>query len=239
MKPQKLLVLAGGFGTRLRTVVSDVPKPLAPVLGVPFLQHLILSWKSQGIKEIILLLHYQAEMIKDLVKSMRFSGLIDDLEIEIVVEDEPLGTGGSVLNAVDSLNIQESFLVVNADTWLGSGLEEMMSAGPYSIGAVEVSDVGRYGELYILKGYVDEFREKSASDGTGWINAGIYHLCPEIFDNFRVGSSFSLEATVFPDFLEHSKLNAVKLDIDFIDIGIPEDYLRFCRWAKAGAIDEI
>ena len=239
MKTQKMLVLAGGFGTRLRTVVSDVPKPLAPVLGVPFLQHLIMSWKSQGIKEIFLLLHYKADMIKRLVKSMKLSGLIDDLKIEIVVEVEPLGTGGSVLNAVDTLNIQESFLVVNADTWLGSGLEEMISAGHNSIGAVKVTDVGRYGELYIQKGYVDGLCEKSASDVAGWINAGIYHLHPEIFVNYRVGSSFSLEATVFPEFLKHSKLNAVKLETDFIDIGIPEDYLKFCRWAIAGTIDEI
>ena len=239
MKSQKLLVLAGGFGTRLRTVVSDVPKPLAPVLGVPFLQYLILSWKSQGIKEIILLLHYQAEMIKDLVKSMKISGLIDGLKIEIIVEDEPLGTGGSVLNAVDYLNIQRNFLVVNADTWLGLGLEQIISAGPYSIGAVEVADVGRYGGMDIQSGHVNAFCEKETSTGWGWINAGIYHLCPEIFDDFRVGDSFSLETTVFPGFLEHGKLNAIKLDTDFVDIGIPEDYLRFCRWVKMGAIDEI
>ena len=236
---KKLFVLAGGFGTRLRSLVSDVPKPLAPVIGVAFLQYLILNWKRQGIKDIILLLQYEAEKIKHLVTSMHQSGLLGGVDIQIVIEDQPLGTGGAILNAVNNLQIHDSFLVVNADTWLSDGLKLMINAGPNSVGAKKVVDVERYGELDIREGYIQAFNEKTGRSKSGWINAGIYHLSPEIFRGYKPGDSFSIEKEVFPDIIQNGKLIAIKLEIDFIDIGIPEDYLTFCDWVLKGRVNEI
>jgi D-glycero-alpha-D-manno-heptose 1-phosphate guanylyltransferase len=236
---ETLLVLAGGFGTRLRSLVSDVPKPLAPVEGIPFLQYLILNWKRQGIKSIVLLIHYESEKIKNLVLSMDASGLLAGVEVRVVVENSPLGTGGSVFNALNDLNIKDNFLVANADTWLSGGLQAVVDAGPYSIGAKKVCDVGRYGELDIKDGNVEAFDEKLGGSRSGWINAGIYHLNADIFAKYKLGDSFSLEKTVLPDIVKSRQLRVVKLEADFIDIGVPKDYLTFCDWVKKGRVNEI
>ena len=100
-----ILVLAGGFGTRLKSVVSDVPKPLAPVCGKPFLIYLIENLASQGAKDFVLLLHYEADLIISLVSEFLEHNNAYGITITSIVEDKPLGTGGSIMNAVDTLNI--------------------------------------------------------------------------------------------------------------------------------------
>jgi len=236
---KKLFVLAGGFGTRLKPLVSDVPKPLAPVLQKPFLEYLLLNWKRQGIKEIILLLYHEAEKIKSLISDKRQSGALDDMLVVTITEYQPLGTGGAILNAISELRVQDSFLVVNADTWLSCGLSLLIEAGPNSMGTIKVPDVARYGNVNIKEGYVQSFNEKSGHIKPGWINAGIYHLSPEIFYNHKLQEAFDIEKTILPSLALKSKFKAIKLDTDFIDIGIPEDYLRFCNWVEEGRVNEI
>jgi len=232
MKP--LMVLAGGFGTRLRGIVTDVPKPLAPVAGKPFIVHLIEQWVGQGVTEFIFLLHFESHLIEavlfDILKDKPFR----DLKIEVIVEARSLGTGGSVLNAINILNIKESFLLVNADTWLSGGLKEMDDSVPNTIGAVTVSNCSRYGALAVNNGVVTNFIEKKNSRGAGLINAGLYHLSPSVFLGLSGGASFSLEREVFPVAISKNALFALEIDTDFIDIGIPKDYLRFCRWIELG-----
>jgi len=226
------MVLAGGFGTRLRSLITDVPKPLAPVEGRPFLIHLIEKWVAQGAKDFIFLLHFEAHLIEAILHDIQRDKTFGDLKIHVITENQPLGTGGSVLNAINILNIKESFLVANADTWLSDGLSELNNSLPNSIGAVSVSDCSRYGELDINDGIIKDFMEKNSSRRPGMINAGLYHLSPDAFSGFPKNFNFSIEREVFPNVIKTDELKAVELDIDFIDIGIPEDYLEFCNWIQ-------
>jgi len=237
MKP--LMVLAGGFGTRLRSLVSDVPKPLAPVAGYPFIFHLIQHWVAQGINDFMFLLHYEApqieSMLDDLARRPEFFGI----QFKVVVEKIPLGTGGAILNAVDYFRMSKGFLVANADTWLGAGVEQLAKETSCAIAAVSVPNSQRYGSLKFEENKISAFVEKSMSEEKGYVNSGLYHLLPEIFDEFEVGSNFSIESEVFPRLVENRQLSVVKLNESFIDIGIPEDYLKFCKWMELGKVHEL
>jgi D-glycero-alpha-D-manno-heptose 1-phosphate guanylyltransferase len=229
----KMLVLAGGFGTRLRDVVSDVPKPLAPVGSTPFLHYQVQHWVAQGVSSFIFLLHHQADLVDRFIEERR-DGLLAGCTVQSITEPKPLDTGGAVAYAVRKIGLEGEFLVSNADTWLGSGVRELGSAGADAIIVVRQADVSRYGEVEVDgAGFVSAFREKSDSSGGGWINAGICALRAEHFTCWT-GQSMSLEKDVFPKLLAARLLRAVPLESDFIDIGIPEDYLRFCRWQEGG-----
>jgi D-glycero-alpha-D-manno-heptose 1-phosphate guanylyltransferase len=145
MKP--LMVLAGGFGTRLRSVVSDVPKPLAPVAGQPFIVHLIDHWVNQGVVDFIFLLHYEAEKIKRVLSELSGRDEFFGVTFRFVVETTPLGTGGAILNAIDYFGISEGFLVANADTWLSLGVRQLANSNCSAIVAVHVLNSKRYGSL--------------------------------------------------------------------------------------------
>ena len=229
-----ILVLAGGFGSRLKPLVSDVPKPLAPVCGKPFLIHLLENLYSLGAREFVFLLHYKADEIKETIAEVINRNDLDGIKIISLVEDIPLGTGGSIMNAVNILNITESFMVINADTWLGSGFKQLSLSSPNSIAAVNVKDCSRYGALVVINGKIEQFLEKKSSYCSGLINAGLYHLSPDIFNQVLEGTSFSLEADIFPSIVDRGMLSAIEINTDFIDIGVPDDYLRFCRWIESG-----
>ena len=155
-----MLVLAGGFGTRLRSVLTNVPKPLAPVAGKPFLQYMLENWIAQGVDDFVLLLHYEAEMIENMLERMNVSGRLDGISVKTILESEPLGTGGAIKNALKILKLQDSFLVANADTWLGSGVKELVMTSPCALGAIKVKNCKRYGSLLIDKeNKILEFQE--------------------------------------------------------------------------------
>ena len=234
-----ILVLAGGFGSRLKSLVSDVPKPLAPVCGKPFLIHLLENLYSLGAREFVFLLHYEADAIKETIAEVINCNDLDGIKIISLVEDIPLGTGGSIMNAVNVLHITESFMVINADTWLGSGFKQLSLSSPNSIAAVNVEDCSRYGALVVIDGKIEQFLEKKSSYCSGLINAGLYHLSPDIFNQVLGDTSFSLEADIFPSIVDRGMLSAIEINTDFIDIGVPEDYLRFCRWIESGKENEL
>ena len=228
----QLLVLAGGFGSRLRSVVSDVPKPLAPINGIPFLSFQLDNWASQGIKEFIFLLHFEANVIIEFLKKWNNLEANQDIEMRFVIEHIPLGTGGSVANAVQKLDLTSNFLVTNADTWLGSGIQELSHASAPVISVVEVANAKRYGTIVFDKNLcVTRFTEKIESGNSGWINAGLSLLHPETFTSWD-GKENSLEADYFPSLVKKNCLIALPLKDNFIDIGIPEDYHRFCKWIE-------
>ena len=229
----KLFVLAGGFGTRLRAVVEDVPKPLAPVVGRPYLHYLFESWVNQGVTAITFLLHYQAEQMIAFLKQQQVDGPLIGCAVDIVVEPRPMGTGGAIAYAVRHLGIEGDFLVANADTWLGNGIHNLASTVAPAIATVKVFESSRYGNLVIREGMVQRFREKHESSGWGWINAGLYHLNSKLFAKWNE-SPFSIERDVFPGLAQGGCLRAVELYTDFIDIGVPEDYFRFCNWIESG-----
>lgn len=236
MKPViTLCVLAGGFGTRLRSAVADVPKPLAPVASRPYLDYLIDHWIAQGVTEIALLLHHQATLVEAFVQSQRDRGRWRNCVIRSVTESIPLGTGGAIANAVRQGVLTDSFLVANADTWLGSGIETMVRTRAPAMAVIEVPNCERYEAVKVERNRVTDFTEKQRSSGSGWVNAGLYHLQAQLFDDWN-GQAFSLERDLFPQLVGAGRLQAAPLATQFIDIGVPEDYFRFCRWIESGTV---
>ena len=234
-----LMVLAGGFGTRLRSLVADVPKPLAPVANQPFIVYLIQHWVAQGITDFIFLLHYEAEKIESMLGDLSKRPDYIGINFQIVVEEVPLGTGGAILNAIDFLGITEGFLVANADTWLGGGVKQLSEETSSAIVAVRVGNSQRYGSLKFEGKKISSFEEKLDSVEQGYVNSGLYYLLPGVFEKFEVGSTFSIESELFPALVSLGQLGVVKLSASFIDIGIPEDYLKFCKWVEQGRVYEL
>jgi len=227
-----LLVLAGGFGSRLSTVVKDVPKPLAPVNGKPFLYYLIENWKAQGLHKFSFLVYFKADHIVDFLKKEQESGILQDCSVEYVFEESPLGTGGAIVNAIKTMGLSESFFVVNADTWTEAGVRELTNLLRPAITAVRVSDVSRYGAVHINGNIVTKFEEKNQYSGPGYINAGLYFFDPKLFENYG-DEVFSLENELFGNLVQDKEMYVSKIDSNFIDIGIPQDYYRFCEWISS------
>lgn len=229
----KLLVLAGGFGTRIKTVVSDVPKALAPVGKIPFLEYQLENWLNQGLREFTFLLHHQADQIINFLKA-QMNGRLKSCQIDWLIEPTPLDTGGSLAHAVKQLNLNGNFLTANADTWLGSGIQELMQSVSPAIAVVNLADVSRYGQVHFDQlNCVSAFAEKTSQISAGWINAGLCYLSSDLFNDWN-GEPFSLERHLFTTLVNSRNLTAVPLRTDFIDIGIPADYQRFCDWALTG-----
>lgn len=226
-----MLVLAGGFGSRLQSAVSDVPKPLAPVQGIPFLKFQIDNWVSQGIRSFVFLLHHKAQMIIDFLKAEMGDSLLN-CEVKWIIESKPMGTGGAILHAVNELGITKGFLVTNADTWLSGGIRALAEIDGSGMALMYVNNIGRYGSVNLVDDRVATFSEKGQSTGSGWINAGLCKLMPDVFLEIAVpyDSPFSLEEVIFPQLALSNELNAIFLTDAFIDIGIPEDYHEFCNW---------
>lgn len=228
-KQLKLLVLAGGFGSRLKSVVSNLPKSLAPIGNNPFLYLQLENWIQQGVIEFTFLLHHHADQVIRFLES-HSSTLLRTCRIETIVESTPLGTGGAIANAIVKLGITEDFMVANADTWLGAGVSDISRALSPAIAVVDVIDAGRYGSVEIDEyNHVRSFKEKNINCVPGLINAGLYRLSPDLFNKWD-GKPFSLESDLLPDLVQSYNLTAVRLTADFIDIGIPVDYYRFCDW---------
>lgn len=233
-----MLVLAGGFGIRLQSVLPDMPKAMAPVGEIPFLALQLENWIAQGVRSFVFLLHHHADQIISFLERSR-GGLLKDCEVVNVVEFVAMDTGGAVAYAVRKLGLDEDFLVVNADTWLGSGVRELTALPAPAMAVIRLSDTQRYGKVEFDRAHqVTAFREKSLQTGEGWINAGMYRLNTDLFRDWD-GTRFSIEKKTLHDLACQGRLQAVELDTAFIDIGIPEDYSRFCQQVEEGRIGNL
>ena len=230
LKVPQLLVLAGGFGTRLKPLIPNVPKPLAPILNEPFVYYFIKNWERQGINKFIFLLHYNSQMIKDYIINNCKEQFSNNSEFSFVVENEPLGTAGAIKNAIIETGINGSFLVANSDTWVGNCLDLILESGCPSIAVIYLNNNDRYGSITIKKNIIVSFEEKTKNNKIT-INAGIYYLHSDYFYNLKKGF-LSIEKDLFPDLVSKQKLKPVYLDTEFVDIGIPKDYIRFLKWIK-------
>ena len=229
----RLLVLSGGFGTRLKTTVADVPKALAPVGEVPFLQLQLEHWLAQGLFEFTFLLHHQADQIIAFLNSHQ-AGILKNCHIDWLIEPMTMDTGGAIAHAVRGMDLTGDFLITNADTWLGGGLQELIQATSPTIAVLQLADVSRYGQvLFDQDAHITSFSEKNSQSESGWINAGLCHLDAGLFKDWD-GNPFSLERKLFVELVKNRSLSAIPLQTDFIDIGVPDDYHRFCRWIEAG-----
>ena len=234
----RLLVLAGGFGTRLKTAIADVPKALAPIGDVPFLQLQLEHWWAQGLREFTFLLHHQADQIIAFLQAQQ-GGLLKNCQIDWLIEPVPMDTGGALAHAVKTLGLEDDFLMTNADTWLGGGVHEIMQSAAPAMAVLNLADVSRYGQVQFDHARrVTAFAEKNGQCAVGWINAGLCHLNAELFKNWD-GQPFSLERDLFAALVQNQRLSAVPLQTDFIDIGVPADYHRFCRWVATGRQDQL
>ena len=145
-----------------------------------------------------------------------------------------MDTGGALSYAIEHLNIIGDFLVTNADTWIGGGIEAMIQAKIPTIAVVNLPNTSRYGSVRFDKDQrVTAFQEKNNNQSAGWIYTGLCKLNSDFFKSWN-GQSFSLERLTFPALIDAGKLDALKLQTDFIDIGIPNDYFRFCHWITEG-----
>lgn len=224
------IVLAGGLGTRLRPVLSDRPKCLAPVGDTTFLALQLDALARRGVTRFVLALGHLAALVLKEVEPLR-----SRFAIEAVVEPQALGTGGAVLHAMAEAGLEEC-LVTNGDTWLDADLGALLQppldlAGGelMRMGCAVVDDTSRYGAVRIgTGGRVEGFVPRGEAGG-GVINAGLYRLHRSIFAGRRAGDSFSLEAEVLPALAADAALRAVPLQGGFIDIGVPDDYRRFCE----------
>jgi len=233
-----VIVLAGGFGTRLKSVVSDVPKPLAPVEGHPFLEYLIEDLARQGVTRVVLSLHYQAEKFDEFIN--KNSGRTNWPEISRVIENEPLGTGGAVKHVLKSIGHDSSFFVTNGDTLTLGAIQKIREATDErpinTIGLVKTSDPSRYGSVSTdeTRNLVLGFKEKvAASSKTGdqYVYAGTAFLTANDFISTQK-SIFSMENDLFPALIRKNKLHYTELEGEFIDIGIPKDYFAFPEWFR-------
>ena len=233
-----LIVLAGGLGTRIKSVLGECPKALAPIVDKPFLHLQIEQWLKQGMTAFIFLLQHNAEMIIEFLRN-ESNGLLKNCQVKYIVEPVPMGTGGAVSFALKQLEFEGDFILTNADTWLSSGVSQVADAVSPSILAVKVKNVGRYGELrFDQQLTVTDFCEKSANLNSGWINAGVSHLNSRFFSQWD-GKPFSIETVLYPRLVEKGMLKALPLELNFIDIGVPQDYQRFCSWVSSGKLGEI
>ncbi len=220
---REAIVLAGGFGTRLREVVPDWPKPMAPVAERPFLEIVLRSLATKGFTRVVLSLGYMAEKI-----SGYFGNHFAGMDLAYVVEEQPLGTGGAVGLALTQCE-QAPVFVLNGDTFLdleAADVEKLWLAHRRPIiVAREVPDTARYGRLLVLDGLVKGFTEKGIG-GPGLINAGCYVFDRAQLDDYPLYQPFSLEADFLVKAVATMPMDVFVTQGQFIDIGVPEDYQR-------------
>lgn len=217
------IILAGGFGTRLKTVVKDLPKPMALVAGRPFLSILLELLARNGFSRIILSLGYKAEIVVE-----HFGNSFAGMELVYEIEDSARGTGGAIQFALRHCRDDHVF-VFNGDTFLDLEVDDVESLWRANRKPVivtrQASDAFRYGLIESNSDRVIGFSEKNVA-GPGMVNAGCYVLPVNIFDGFEKELPFSIEADFFSKEVKHHFFNIFITDGYFIDIGIPEDYER-------------
>lgn len=218
------IILVGGRGTRLQSIVNDRPKPMAEVAGRPFLEWLLVALQVQGVRRVILCTGYRGEIVEKYFGD----GKQWNLEIQYSQEPAPLGTAGAVRNALDLIE-KKQFLVLNGDSYCRLDLKKLVNShikkkAAITMWLVNVDDSRRYGSVQIgTEGAVQAFQEKSSVQSSGLINAGIYLMEREIGEAIPVGQTYSLETDFFPRFVGRG-LYAVVGEPPFIDIGTPESF---------------
>jgi NDP-sugar pyrophosphorylase family protein len=221
-----VIVLCGGKGERLRSVVSDRPKVLADVGGVAFLGHVLERLVRDGATKIVLSTGYRAEMVAEYVTSRQDWGA----DILCVAEADPLGTGGAIRHAAKKAHVEGPFFALNGDTWFDGSLSALAQfhqkhGARFTVALVAVEDSSRYGQVRFddESGKLLEFIEKREGSGPGWINAGLYHIEADVLEELPAGKACSLEREIFPKLIGHG-LHALAFErASFLDIGMPED----------------
>ncbi len=217
------VVLAGGFGTRLASVVKDVPKPMAPVADKPFLVYVVDDLIAQGVDHIVMAVCYKKECIIGF-----FGDCYKGVQIDYSVEEKPLFTGGAIKQAL-SMCHDDMVMIINGDTFFSVDLKEMRRFSERThakvvIAVKEMENFDRYGKIEFDKEQrVTLFAEKAPCK-KGWINGGIYDIRKDCLAEYP--EKFSFEQKALPKLLLEKEISVFQSSGLFIDIGIPDEYDR-------------
>ncbi len=224
-----VLCLAGGFGTRVKHILKNTPKPLAQIMGKPFLYWLISDLKSFGADEIFLLTHFNAQ------EFVNFASLISDesCNVSCVEEKHPEGTGGAILSAIKAVEIKsQNVIILNGDTFIKMDYKQLLNKLEHDIPAVMsgkfVENTSRYGTLNVdEKGMLRSIKEKE-NDGPGHVNAGVFAANVEFLKKLREKKRpLSLETELIPKLLNSGyKIKVHKVFGKFLDIGTESSLLQ-------------
>lgn len=226
----KTIILAGGLGTRLQSVVKDVPKPMADINGTPFLELLMENMAKYGATEFILCVSYKKEIIMDY-----FGTNFKNIPIKYSVEQQPLGTGGALKQAFELFDIDRA-LVINGDSFIQMDYRrfyEDFQNEYLALALKEVPDASRYGRVETQGQEITGFNEKSDVSQPGYINAGIYMINRRLWQDYSFENCFSFEKDVLETHIDKMHCKFMKTEDYFIDIGIPESYSKACKELKS------
>lgn len=219
---KEAIILAGGLGTRLKGVISDIPKPLAPISGKPFLTYLLEYLDTQKLERVVLSVGYKHEMIEQ-----AFGNQYKNLHIQYSIETEPLGTGGAIKLAMDKI-VGSEVLILNGDSFIEVNLQEFNTYcknrnAQFAITLKEMTDFDRYGTVEFDGQKILCFNEKKPVK-KGWINSGVYFLKKDFFETLSFPEKFSFEKEFLEKYYSECDFSGYVSNGYFIDIGIPEDY---------------
>lgn len=234
------LILAGGAGTRLRPVLPELNKPMAPVAGRPFLEYLLLQLRKYEIDEVILCVGYKAELIQ----AYFGTGVDWGLQVSYSYETDLRGTAGA-FKLAENLVHDEDFYVMNGDSLFDIELRTLMlyhrkMKATATLALAEVNDTSRYGAVGMNEmGQIVGFIEKRADNIRGLINSGVYVFTRRVFDFIPGGRPASLERDILPELVGRD-LYGLPVSGYFVDIGVPEDYskLRSTPTQLLAAVDQ-
>ncbi len=219
------IILAGGLGTRLRSVVADMPKPMAPVAGRPFLEYLLLHAKSQGIQQAVLSVGYKYERIE-----AHFGRSFEGMTLDYAIEKEPLGTGGAIWNAF-SFCENDTVAVLNGDSLFEVDIQalhrfKLEKKADMALSLKPMQQFDRYGVVEVDEtGCIRQFKEKTYCE-KGLINGGVYCFDLHWARQLPLSGKFSFEKDVLEKYVDQGMFYGYLSSAYFIDIGIPEDYER-------------
>ena len=220
------IILAGGFGTRLKSLVSNIPKPMAMVNNQPFLNYLINYLKHYQIKNIVFSTGYLSNVIE-----LHYKNKYENLTINYSKEEEPLGTGGGIRKAIELID-EQNILVLNGDSFFDVNLFELYNqfiTNQYDaiIASRKVENADRYGTIETQNQIITNFNEKTGNSKPGIINGGVYILNKNHYINNTINNiNFSIEKNYFEKYFKTSVFGTYTCSGYFIDIGIPTDFLR-------------
>ena len=222
------VILVGGKGTRLRPLTNSIPKPMLPVAGAPFLEHLLARIKAAGMTHVVLGTSFKAEVFEEHFGDGSHLGL----EIEYVVEEEPLGTGGGIRNVLDHLRYDRA-MVFNGDVLGGTDLNAVLKThveqeADVTLHLLRVSDPRAFGCVPTdADGRVSAFLEKTEDPPTDQINAGSYVFNRSVIEKIPAGRPVSVEREIFPALLESGARVFGHVDQSYWrDMGTPADFVR-------------
>lgn len=219
-----VIILAGGLGTRLRSVVKDVPKCMAPVGGKPFLWYLLHQLSNYNIGHVVLSVGYLREVIFEWIEQ---SGIEWPFSIDYAIEEQPLGTGGGIRLALSKC-VDNEVLILNGDTFFNVDLSSFLSKHrksslPMSVALKPMKDFDRYGNVTCVDNVITEFHEKQPC-AEGLINGGVYLVNRNQLSLDSLPQKFSFETEVLQPMSLQRQISGFAFKDYFIDIGIPEDY---------------